>query len=123
MTSGSLPSLEKPAESLSSVERPAESLPSVQNYKPYIIFQVPRIFCLWLVIRTYILPGFFSGNLLILSVNGNTCPSIHILVIILYFYFSCETTLLMLSCDCIESAKFIHSTLLTTKLVYYTTRA
>ena len=34
-------------------------LPSVQNYRPFIVFQVPRIFCLWLVIGTYILP-FFS---------------------------------------------------------------
>ena len=61
--------------------------PSVQNYRPYIVFQLPhgnmnmplqpRIFCLWLVIGTYILLFFFSGNLLILSVNGNICHSIH----------------------------------------------
>ena len=31
-------------------------------------------FCLWLIIGTYILP-FFSGNLLILSANGNICHS------------------------------------------------
>ena len=36
------------------------------------------------------------------------------------FSLSCETTLLMLSCDRIESAKFIHSTLSPAKLVYYT---
>ena len=35
------------------------TLPSVQNYRPYIVFQVPRTFCLWLVIGTYILPVFF----------------------------------------------------------------
>ena len=33
-------------------------------------------FCLWLVIRTYIL-RFFSGNMLILSANGNIYHSIH----------------------------------------------
>ena len=35
-----------------------------------------RIFCLWLVIGTYKLL-FFSGNLLILSANGNISHSIH----------------------------------------------
>ena len=52
------------------------SLPSVQNYRPYIVFQVPRIFCLWLVIGTYIQP-IFPGNLLILSANRNIYHSIH----------------------------------------------
>ena len=77
-----------------------------------IIFFASRIFCLWLVIGTYLLP-FFPGNLLILSANGNICHSIHrqiiiFFAIIFYYYLSCETTLLMLSCDRIESAKFIH---------------
>ena len=43
----------------------------------------------------------------------------YILTIILYLSLSCETTLLMLSCDCIESAKFIPGTLSVAKLVYY----
>ena len=44
----------------------------------------------------------------------------YILAIIFYISLSCETTLLMLSCDHIESAKFIHGTLSLAKLVYYT---
>ena len=91
--------------------------PSIQNYRPYIVFQLPRgnmntplrrrIFCFRQVIGTYILP-IFSGNLLITF-----------LTIVLYFSLSCETTLLMLSCDRIESAKFIHGTPSPAKPVYY----
>ena len=76
------------------------SLPSVQNYRSYIVFQVPwtrlfahLFFCLWLVIGTNILPR--TEISVTLSI-GNELYSL-----------SCETTLLMLSCDHIESAKFI----------------
>ena len=60
------------------------TLPSVKNYRPYIVFYVPWkhlfahvFFFLWLVIGTYILPGFFSDNLLILSANRNIRHTIH----------------------------------------------
>ena len=43
----------------------------------------------------------------------------YILAIILYFSLSCETTLLMLSRDRIESTKFIPGTQSLAKLVYY----
>ena len=90
-------------------------LPSVQNYRPYIVSQVPcrnmnilfasRLFCLWLVIGTYILLGVFpvicwsylQTEISVILSTGNK----------LHFSFSCETTLLTLSCDCIESVKFI----------------
>ena len=84
----------------------------------------PRIFCLWLVIGTYILPFFFpviswsylrTEMSVILSI-GNKLHSLHPS---LFFSLSCETTLLMLSCDCIESANFIHSIQSPAKLVYY----
>ena len=41
------------------------------------ILFAPHIFCLWLVIGTYILPFLFFRNLLIWSANGNICYSIH----------------------------------------------
>ena len=72
----------------------------------------------WLSELTYF--RFFSGNLLILSENGNM--SLYPQAINynpLYFSLSCETTLLMLSCDRIESAKFIHGTTSPAKSVYY----
>ena len=37
----------------------------------------------------------------------------------IHFSLSCETTVLMLSCDRIEAAKFIHGNLSPAKLVYY----
>ena len=107
------------------------SFSSVQNYRPYIVFQFPHrnmktplcphIFCLWLVIGTYILLGFFSSNLLIWFVDLLSLYTLAINYILLYFSLSCETTLLMLSCNCIESAKFIHGTLLPAKSLYYNT--
>ena len=64
-----------------------------------------------------------SGYLLILSVNGKMSfyqqAINNILAILLYFSLSCKTTLLMLSCDSTESAKFIHGTPSPVKLVYY----
>ena len=61
-------------------------------------------FCSWLVIGTYILPGFFPvicwsylrTEISVTQSIGNKSYSL-----------SCETTLLMLSCDRIEPAKFI----------------
>ena len=47
------------------------SLPLVQNYWPYIVFSNYG----WLSELTYF--RFFSGNLLILSANGNICHSIN----------------------------------------------
>ena len=82
-------------------------------------------FCLWLVIGTYILLFFFRWFVGLICVRkyvtlsiGNKLYSRHDL----YFYFSCQTSLSMLSCDCIESAKFIHGTLSLAKLVYYSIR-
>ena len=60
-------------------------------------------FCLWLVIRTYILP-FFS---VIWWSYLRTEISVTLSIGNKLYSFSCETTLLMLSCDRIESVKFI----------------
>ena len=103
------------------------SLPSVKNYRLYIVFQVPWtrlfaciFFCLWLVIGTYILLGFFLLFVYLICewkyLSFYPQAINYILTIILYFYFSCETTLLMLSCDRFESANF---SLSLAKLVYY----
>ena len=135
VTSGSLPSLERPVDLSPLLKRPADLSPSFERPLDLCLqskitdlilsLQVPWgymnilfahvFFCLWLVIWTYILP-FFSGNLLILSANGNICHSIHRQWIIFspssfIFLFPVKTTLLMLSCDIIASAKFIHDTL------------
>ena len=72
------------------------SLSSVQNYRPYIVFQVPwtlpRIFLFMAGYRNLHTSGFFPGNLLILSAKGNICHSIHrqkiiCFIILLYFLF------------------------------------
>ena len=90
VTRRSFPSLERIADLSPSLEQKADLSPSFerqvglchQSKITHLIlsFKVPcgsmniffgsRIFCLWLVIETHILP-FFSGNLLILSANGN----------------------------------------------------
>ena len=82
------------------------------------ILFVSCIFCLWLLIWTYILLFFFppvicwSNQWTEISVIPSTGNKLH-------FSLSCETTLLMLFCDRMESAKFICGTLLPDKLVYY----
>ena len=68
-TSGSLPFTWGTSGPLPFTWVTSGSLPSVKNYRPYISFQVPSrnmnilfahvFFCLWLVIGTYILLGFF----------------------------------------------------------------
>ena len=85
LTSGSLPSFERTVDLPLCLSNQwiTAFCPKLQTY---IYFQVSCgsmnilfascIFCLWLVIWTDI-PPFFSGNLLILSVNGNICHSIH----------------------------------------------
>ena len=94
----------------------SRSQPSVQNYRPYIVFSSPmqkyeRPLCL-----TYCL--FMAGyqnlntSILFFSVICWSYMWTAISVILstgnkLHFSLSCETTLLMLSCDRIESAKFI----------------
>ena len=97
------------------------SLRSVQNYRPYIVSQVPsgkmnillasRIFCLCLVIGTCILPFFFpvicwsylrTEISVTLSIGNKLYSSPSFFII--FFQWP---TLLMLSCDRIESAKFI----------------
>ena len=101
------------------------SLPSVQNYRPYIVFSSPMreyehplrlMYFLFMAGYRNLHTSFFvpviCWSYLQTEISG-------ILTIILYFSLSCETTLLMLSCDCIESAKFIHGTSSLTKLVYY----
>ena len=99
------------------------SLPSVLNYRPYIVFSSPMqkyehplrftfflfmasywdlhtlvffpVIC-WSYLRTEISVTLSSGN--------------GFFTILLYFSLSCENTLLMLSCNCIESTKFIYVT-------------
>ena len=67
------------------------SLPSVQNYRPYIVFQLPWtrlfahvFFCLWLVIVTYILPFFrvicwsyLRTDISVILSTGNKLHSCH----------------------------------------------
>ena len=91
VTTGSLSSLERPADLFRSLERLTDissgSLPSVQNYSPYVVFSSPMQKYEYASSSTHILfmagywnlhtSGFFSGNLLILSANGNICHSIH----------------------------------------------
>ena len=93
------------------------SLPSVQIYRPYIVFFKSHaevwtsssyffsriFFCFWLVFETYIIPFFpvicwsyLRREISVTLSIGNKSYSL-----------SCETTLLMLSWNCIESAKFI----------------
>ena len=110
------------------------SLPSVQNYRLYIVFSSPKrkyehrlrltyflfmagyrnlhtsvffpVIC-WSYLRTEISVTLSIGNKLYSSPSS--------------FIFSFQwPTLLMLSCDRIEPAKFIHSTMTLAKLVYYT---
>ena len=108
------------------------SLPSVQNYRPYIVFSSPMwkyehplCFTYWLVIGTYILMGFFlvicwsylrMEIFFTLSIGNKSSSSSS------SFIFSfLWPTLLMLSCDHIEPAKFIHGTLSLAKIIYYST--
>ena len=114
VTRRSLPSLERLADLSPSLEQPADHStfsPTLQTL--YCLFKShaevwtsssPHVFfCLRLVIGTYILP-FFPCNFFYLICErkylslsiGNKSYSL-----------SCETTLLVLSCDRIESAKFI----------------
>ena len=107
------------------------SLPSVQNYRPYIVFsspmrkQEPTKFSVygWLLELTYfhffpvICWSYLRTEISVtLSIGNKLYSRCH-----LYLSLSCETTLLMLSRDCIESAKFIYGTLSLAKLVYYKT--
>ena len=105
------------------------SLPSVQNYRPYIVFQIPhenmntplrpRIFCLWLVIESYILP-FFSVICwsymrtkisVTLSIGNKLCSRHHIL----YFSFLWKPL-----CWCyLATALNLLSSSSPAKLVYY----
>ena len=130
-TSGSSPSFERSAGLCSLLERPSDFCLQSKITELILSFQVPcgnmkilfasRIFCSWLVIGTYILPVFFPVICwsylrmeisVILSIS-NKLYSRH------YPLFFSETTLLMLSCDCTESAKFTPSTPSPAKLVYY----
>ena len=108
MTTWFLPSLERPADLSTTLERPANLHLQFKFTDLILSFQLPcgsmnilfapRIFLFADGYRN----RFFSGNLLILSANGNNYHSIH-----RSYSLFCETTLLMLSCDRIESAKFI----------------
>ena len=93
------------------------SLPSVQNYRPQIVFSSPMRKYEHPLRITYFL--FMAGyRNLHTSVFPVICWSYlrtEIFVILstsdkLHFSLSCETTLLILSCDRMESAKFIHGT-------------
>ena len=109
---GLSPSLERPVD-LCLLTKITDLILSLKSHAE-IWTSSPHVFCcLWLVIGTYTLLGFFpvihwsylrTEISVILSIGKK-----YILAIILYFSLSCETTLLMLSCDCIESAKFIFS--------------
>ena len=81
----------------------SRSLPSVQNYRPYIVFQVPRIFLFMAGYRNLHTFVFFSVICWSYLRTEISCHFIHRM----NFSLSCETTLLMLSCDRIESARFI----------------
>ena len=96
------------SESLPLAWATSTSLPSVQNYRPYIVFQVQRIFLFMDGHRNLHTSVFFpviyrsymrTERSVILS-TGNK----------LHFFLSCETTLLILSCNLIESANFIVAT-------------
>ena len=112
------------------LEWPAGLCLQSKNHRPYIVFQVP-----WTCLVTYVFflfmasyqnlhtSGFFpvicwsylwTEISVILSTGNKLHSRPHHL-----FSLSCETTLLMLSCNHIDFAKFIHSTLLLAKLVYY----
>ena len=106
--------------------------PSVQNYRPYIVFQHPRwnmntylrprisVYC-WLSELTnfrFLLVNCWSYLQTEISITLSTGNKLF-LAILLYFSPSWETNLLMLSCDCIESVKFIHGTPSPAKSVYY----
>ena len=108
------------------------SLLSAPNYRLYILSQVPSgnmnilfvtcISFLWLVIGTYILPFFLPvicWSYLRTEISVTLSIGNKLYSHLLSFFLSSETTLLMLSCDLIEPAKFIHSTLSLSKLVYY----
>ena len=103
--------LEWPGNLSHSLEKPADLYLQSKITDLILFFQIPcgsmnilfasRIFCLWLDIGTYILPGFFSvicwsylwTEISVILSTSNT----------LHFPLSCETTLLILSCDHIES--------------------
>ena len=124
LTSRSLPSLERQRGPLPFTWATSGSLPSVQNYRPYIVFSSPMQKYEHLLCFTYFLfmAGYWNLHTSIfflvicwsylwteISVTlsiGNKLYSRHHL----YFSLSCETTLLMLSCNHIESAKFIVAT-------------
>ena len=79
------PLLERQADLSPSLEQPVFLCLQSKITDLILSFQVPcrnmnvlfasRIYCLWLVIGTYI--HFFFGNLLIFSANGNICNSIN----------------------------------------------
>ena len=104
------------------------SLPSVQNYRLYIVFSSPmRKYEYPLSLKHFLFKAgygklhnsvLFFGNLLILFANGNIYHSIHRQQIT-FSPSSCETTLLMLACNRIESAMIIPGTPSSTKLGYY----
>ena len=123
VTSRSLPSLERSADLPLRLSDQRIS-PSVQNYRPNIISHAeiwtscsPHVFSVYGYLSELIYFRFFpvicwSYLRTEMSVILSTCNK-------LPFSLSCETTLLMLSCDRIESIKSIHGTLSIAKLVYY----
>ena len=129
VTSRSLPSIKRPVDLSPSFEWPLD-LCRHSKITDLVLFlksqaeiwtsSLPHVFSVYRNLHTSV----FFGNLLILSGNGNNCHSIHRNK--LYpspssFIFSfLWPTLLMLSCDSIEPAKFIHGTLSLAKIVYYT---
>ena len=110
------------------------SLPSVQNYNPYIVFSSPTQkyehplrLTYWLGYRNLHTSGFFFPvtclsylrmEISVILYRGNTLYSSSSIFIFSFLW----PTLLMLSCDHIELAKFILSTLSLAKLVYHNSR-
>ena len=89
----------------------SRSLPSVQNYRPYIVFQVPwtrlftsRIFLFMAGYQNLHTSAFFP---VICWSYLRTEISVTLSIDNKLYSLSFETTLLILSCDHIESAKFI----------------
>ena len=118
MDSESPPSLEGPADLSPLPERPADLriqskiTDLILSFKSHERVSSPTYFLFMGGYRNLHTSGFFPV----------IYPRTKISVIIssaIIFSLPCETTLLMLSCDRIESAQFIHGAPLPAKLIYY----
>ena len=117
VTCGSPSSLERPAEHSALREWPADLciqskitdlILSLKFHKEKGKLSLPYVFSVycWLLELTYLTLLFFFGNLFDLICEQKYL-SFYTQAINYTFYLSCETTLLMLSCDRIKTSKFI----------------